>query len=105
MRLIDADKLRDNILHDSDLVSTSLYDNDTINHFLDIVDEQPEIVRHRMTNYEKIKNMNIEEMSWLLARFKECRVCPITDDCRYYDTCLQGITEWLESEAEMKNDL
>lgn len=37
MRLIDADKLRDGIFHDSD------YDNDTINHFIDLVDEQPEV--------------------------------------------------------------
>jgi len=37
MRLIDAEKLTDDILHDSE------YDNDTINHFIDLVDEQPEV--------------------------------------------------------------
>ncbi|MFR5876342.1 MAG: hypothetical protein ACLUFN_07620 [Eubacterium sp.] len=37
MRLINADKLSDDILHDSD------YDNDTINHFIDLVDKQHEV--------------------------------------------------------------
>ncbi|MFR5876339.1 MAG: hypothetical protein ACLUFN_07605 [Eubacterium sp.] len=37
MQLIDADKLSDDIFYDSD------YDNDTINHFIDLVDEQPEV--------------------------------------------------------------
>lgn len=37
MRLIDAEKLSDDILHDTD------YDNDTINHFIDLVDEQTEV--------------------------------------------------------------
>ena len=44
MRLIEVDKLRDDILNDSD------YDNDTINHFLYLVDSQPTVdtepVRH-----------------------------------------------------------
>ena len=39
MRLIDAEKLRDDIFNDSDYN----LNNDTINHFLDVVDEQPEV--------------------------------------------------------------
>lgn len=35
MRPIDADDVRDAILHDPD------YDNDTINHFLDVIDYAP----------------------------------------------------------------
>lgn len=37
MRLIDADILRDEILHNSDC------DNDTIDYFLDLVDFQPTV--------------------------------------------------------------
>lgn len=37
MELIEVDNLRDDILNNSD------YDNDTINHFLDIVDSQPTV--------------------------------------------------------------
>lgn len=37
MELIEVDKLRDDILNDSD------YDNDTINHFLYLVDSQPTV--------------------------------------------------------------
>ena len=44
MRLIDADNLYDDVLHDGD------YENDTINHFLDMVSAQPDVdaepVRH-----------------------------------------------------------
>lgn len=36
-RLIDANEVRDEILHDPD------YDNDTINHFLDVIDYAPTI--------------------------------------------------------------
>ena len=37
MTLIDADEVRDEILHDPD------YDNDTINHFLDVIDYAPTV--------------------------------------------------------------
>ncbi len=37
MELIEVDKLRDDILNDSN------YDNDTINHFLYLVDSQPTV--------------------------------------------------------------
>lgn len=49
MRLIDADNLYDDVLHDGD------YENDTINHFLDMVSAQPDVdaepVRHGEWDY------------------------------------------------------
>ena len=52
-----------------------------------------------MTNYEKIKNLSVEEM----ARFMDihniypCRHCI---GCENSSSCEQGIKKWLESEAE-----
>ena len=55
-----------------------------------------------MTNYEKIKNMSIEEMEIECQKHKMC------DSCKYHkavgryslDICELQIKEWLESEAE-----
>ena len=50
MLLIDAEKLRDDIFNDSD------YNNDTINHFLDVVDEQPEVDAEPVVHGHWIEN-------------------------------------------------
>ena len=49
-----------------------------------------------MTNYEKIKSMSIEELSYLLEDFSACSRCrKIGNDC--FPT--MDILRWLESEA------
>lgn len=55
-----------------------------------------------MTNYERIKNMNTEEMADFLAKIGECcnvydcDFCPL-GEC---EECTQtGIKKWLESEV------
>lgn len=54
-----------------------------------------------MTNFEKIKNMSVEEMAeWLQNTLKECDVCIYGEHNTCPCTCIYGITEWLESEAE-----
>lgn len=62
-----------------------------------------------MTNFEKIKNMSVEELaekiSWLI---NDCDECPIREFCNLYndykiqdfDTCSGTWEQWLKSEVE-----
>ena len=57
-----------------------------------------------MTNYEKIKQMSVEEFArWLAIEIGgECYSCPAYDICTAGDgkTCESILKEWLESEVE-----
>lgn len=53
-----------------------------------------------MNNYERIKNMNIEEMSEFLAEHIGCGSCCFTEICRADMECEDIIKQGLESEAE-----
>jgi hypothetical protein len=50
-----------------------------------------------MTNYEKIKSMSIEELSYLLESFSACSRCR-----RWGNDCfpVMDVLQWLESEAK-----
>lgn len=50
-----------------------------------------------MTNFERIKNMSVEEYAKHIFRLIDCRYCPI------YCTngnCKDAIEQWLKDEAE-----
>lgn len=53
-----------------------------------------------MTNFEKIKQMSVEEMADFLARMKYCCCCPIKAFCLNNDGigCRNVFIKWLESE-------
>ena len=51
-----------------------------------------------MTNYEKIKNMSVEEMAEFFKG--ECNFCALHGKCRDFNSCHEGHKQWLESEAE-----
>lgn len=55
-----------------------------------------------MTNEERIKNMNIEELSIFIRGACVCRKCPAWEFCKIskYSTCKAVILKWLESEFE-----
>lgn len=58
-----------------------------------------------MTNFEKIKNMGIEEMAYKLDDMTACVYCPIQKFCdknrkTYYIDCKTVWKKWLESEVE-----
>ena len=65
-----------------------------------------------MTNFERIKTMNIEEMAWWTLKLSsECETCAyfdkkgfcIIDPFPGYDEsvrCKQGHVEWLQQEAD-----
>lgn len=62
-----------------------------------------------MNNYEKIKNMTIEEMARFFKHIKNyiCKLCIYNNNeynC-YSDnlSCFDGIKQWLESEVEDEN--
>lgn len=50
-----------------------------------------------MTNFEKIKNMSVEELAYYVYRFIDCRYCPIY--CNDGECC-EAIKQWLKSEVE-----
>ena len=54
-----------------------------------------------MSNYEKIKNMSIDEMADFLEDIYgvDCN-CPAKASCDMFDSCLQAIVAWLESEVK-----
>lgn len=56
-----------------------------------------------MTNYEKIKEMSIDEMAALLER--ECYLCVCYHEpgnCSL--SCKEGVKKWLEAEAETEGN-
>lgn len=55
-----------------------------------------------MTNYEKIKDMSVEEMARFMCDISDCYQCPIKNKCRIQTLidCLDGLAEWLLKEAE-----
>ena len=62
-----------------------------------------------MTNFEKIKNMSVEELadkiSWSMVNCDECPIrkfCNLYNDYKFqdFDTCSWTWEEWLKSEAE-----
>ena len=54
------------------------------------------------TNYEKIKNMNIEEMGEFLDNMVNncCESCSFRGTGCEAEYCVQGKINWLESETE-----
>lgn len=59
-----------------------------------------------MTNYERIKNMSVEEMATILERSADCEnFCAFTKDGECdasggSEMCLIGVKQWLETEVE-----
>lgn len=55
-----------------------------------------------MTNFEKIKQMSVEDMAYYLARMTHCPPCPIKTVCADNNgiSCRNVFIKWLESEAE-----
>lgn len=54
-----------------------------------------------MTNFERIKNMTVEEMAEKLAENTACGFCKLLTDATCDNTpCRQGIMQYLESEVE-----
>ena len=59
-----------------------------------------------ITNYERIKNMTVEEMAEFLRTKLACETCPtkchcIDDLVVNRDKCIRFIKIWLQSESEV----
>ena len=52
----------------------------------------------KQTNYDRIRNMSVEEMANLICHNYRCRKCAYTKCCN--GECEIGIKEWLESEVD-----
>lgn len=54
-----------------------------------------------MNNFEKIKNMTLDEMAKFLFKRTDCQECLAdTDYCNYSVTrCLKTLKQWLQQEA------
>lgn len=60
-----------------------------------------------MTNFEKIKNMNVNEMADILDKGFNCYGCPIREFCdknKKNTTCKTVLKKWLKSEVQ-NNDI
>lgn len=55
-----------------------------------------------MTNYERIKNMSVEELAQLLCNCSDCGNgrCYGNDLCTQGDGACNGLVKWLEQEVE-----
>ena len=57
-----------------------------------------------MTNFEKIKNMSVEELAKIIWLYMNCRDCPIKTKCfPSQQTCVEVWEQWLKSEVEEWN--
>ena len=61
-----------------------------------------------MTNFEKIKNMSIDEMADKLEDLTVCGYCPVEKFCdkngkTHYIRCKSTWKKWLKSEIKDKN--
>jgi hypothetical protein len=58
-------------------------------------------IDRKQTNYDRIRNMSVEEMAKLLAKeipHGDCYGCKL--DCCNDDGCVGAFRKWLESEVE-----
>lgn len=53
-----------------------------------------------MTNYEKIKEMSLEEVAELMGEYADCLFCPMVGKCGIYDRCADRWKEWLSQEVK-----
>lgn len=54
-----------------------------------------------MNNYEKIKNMTVDEMAEYISKTPNCGKCTLAElDLACHCECSKGIKQWLLSEAE-----
>ena len=54
-----------------------------------------------MTNFEKIKNMSLEEFAKIIRRYMNCRDCPMKLKCfPSRKKCFEVWEQWLKSEVE-----
>ena len=56
-----------------------------------------------MTNFDKIKSMNIEEMAKFLSNVVYCEMCPVSKLCNEdttYQECPEKLKQWLLSEVQ-----
>ena len=71
----------------------------------DLIDKAYEIMTSPIrTNYDRIKQMSIEEMATMLDNFRlDCSYCPACDFCNesFKDKkCIDIVKLWLEMEVE-----
>ena len=54
------------------------------------------------TNYDKIKNMTVDEMAEYLSNRTACAFCiyEFEQECNQAVGCVEGIKQWLLSEAD-----
>ncbi len=53
-----------------------------------------------MTNFEKIKNMSIDEMAIFFTNFDCFELCKHEGTCKTYVNCKNGLKKYLETEVE-----
>lgn len=75
--------------------------------YLEILEENERLRNLKViTNYDKIKSMNIDELAEFCSVFQRCEFCSMSvhgtvnmDECRK-TTCKEAIKKWLEAKIE-----
>ena len=53
-----------------------------------------------MKNYDKFKNMSVDEMAGIIQTIANCANCVASEFCEPNKECSESFKEWLEQEAE-----
>ena len=54
-----------------------------------------------MTNYDRIRNMSVDEMAEFINGRSPCDTCKLHDGQTCANVwCIQGVKQWLESEVD-----
>ncbi len=49
--------------------------------------------------YDRIRNMSVEEMASKIVEKIDCKMCPVKNTCNLWQSCEHEMIEWLESEV------
>ena len=65
-------------------------------YYEDYFDDREEL--RKLTNYDKIRNMTLDEMAEFLDT-PDCYYCKV-ENCDDYDDCKEALIKWLQQESE-----
>lgn len=69
---------------------------------VEILKDIPQIITPvKMTNYDRIKSMSVEEMADMFFYSWSCEFCVVHDKCKEnnYENCIKNVKQWLLQEV------
>ena len=53
----------------------------------------------KQTNYDRIRNMSVEELASKIVEIIDCKMCPVKNTCETWQSCEHEIIKWLGAEV------